>query len=82
MYSIQVENLLMYKEDVEKVHNWIKRLFSDPIVKILIQNCHLSKIQLETILIDLLAENIIEKELNYENKAKLRQKNQKISRGA
>jgi len=54
----------------------------DPIVKILTKNSHLTKTQLETLLIDILAENLAGKSLRYEEKAKLRLLRAGISRGA
>ena len=56
----------------EKAQNWISYSFNDPLVKILLKNSNLTKIQLETILIDVLAENIADKDLKYDEKAKLR----------
>ena len=56
----------------EKAQNWLNYSLSDPLVKILIKNCNLTKIQLETLLIDVLAENIADKDLKYDEKAKLR----------
>jgi hypothetical protein len=41
-------------------------------VKILSKNSNLTKIQLETLLIDVLAENISDRSLKYDEKAKLR----------
>lgn len=55
---------------------------NDPIAKILIENSHLTKTQLETLLIDVLAENLADKSLKYEEKAKLRLLEAGISRGA
>lgn len=66
----------------ENVQIWIKKLMEDPIVKILAKNSHLTRIQLETLLINILAENISGKPLKYEEKAKLRLTKAKISRGA
>lgn len=54
----------------------------DPIVKILAKNSHLTKTQLETLLINILAENFSGKPLKYEEKARLRLTKAKISRGA
>ena len=51
-------------------------------VKILSKNSNLTKIQLETLLIDVLAENIGQKHIKYEEKATFRKKAKKISRGA
>ncbi len=56
----------------EKAQNWLKYSLNDPLVKILVKNCNLTKIQLETLLIDVLAENIADKDLKYDEKAKIR----------
>jgi hypothetical protein len=61
---------------------WLKKSLEDPIVKILAKNSHLTKTQLETLLIDILAENIAGKPLKYDEKARLRLTKAKISRGA
>jgi len=55
---------------------------NDPVAKILAKNSHLTKTQLETLLIDVLSENISGKPLKYDEKAKLRLTKAKISRGA
>ncbi|UCG45201.1 MAG: hypothetical protein JSV58_07510 [Candidatus Bathyarchaeota archaeon] len=64
----------------EKTQKWLKGSLNDPIVKILLRNSHLTRIQLETILIDALSENLAEEPLKYEEKAKLRIS--RVSRGA
>jgi hypothetical protein len=56
----------------EKAQNWLNYSLNDPLVKILSKNSNLTKIQLETLLIDVLAENITDKDLKYDEKAKLR----------
>ena len=56
----------------EKAQNWINYSINDSLVKILLKNSNLTKIQLETILIDVLAENLFDKGLKYDEKAKLR----------
>jgi len=66
----------------ETAQNWIKTSIDDPIVKILTKNSNLTKTQLETLLIDILAENIAEKQLKYDEKAKLRLLRDGVSRGA
>ncbi|MEM2971588.1 MAG: hypothetical protein QW270_04105 [Candidatus Bathyarchaeia archaeon] len=66
----------------ESVQAWLTSSLNDPIVKILASNSHLTKTQLETLLIDILAENIAGKPLKYGEKAKLRPLKSKISRGA
>lgn len=65
-----------------KTQSRIKRLLEDPITKILLNNSLLSIIQLETLLIDLLSENITGYSLKYEDKAKLRLNDKGVSRGS
>jgi hypothetical protein len=66
----------------EGVQTWLNGALNDPIVKILAKNSQLTKIQLETLLIDVLAENISGKQLRYDEKARLRLTKAKISRGS
>jgi hypothetical protein len=61
--------LLRLKETAQK---WLIRSLSDPIVKKLAKNSNLTRTQLETLLIDILAENISGKSLKYDEKARLR----------
>jgi hypothetical protein len=64
------------------VQSWLISALNDPITKILAKNSHLTKIQLETLLIDVLSENIAGKPLKCDEKARLRLIKAKISRGA
>jgi len=57
-------------------------LLEDPLTEILLNNSLLSKIQLETLLIDLLSEEITGNRINYKDKAKLRLNDKGISRGS
>jgi len=66
----------------EGVQSWLTSSLNDPIVKILAKKSHLTKTQLETLLIDVLAENTAGKSLKYDEKARLRLTKAKISRGA
>jgi len=66
----------------ESVQAWLNRALNDPIVKTLSKNSQLTKTQLETLLIDILAENISGKQLKYDEKARLRLTKAKISRGS
>ena len=66
----------------EGVQTWLTRALNDPVVKILAKNSQLTKTQLETLLIDILAENISGKQLKYDEKARLRLTKSRISRGA
>ena len=61
---------------------WLNGALNDPIVKILAKNSQLTRTQLETLLIDVLAENIAGKQLKYDEKARLRLTKSKISRGS
>ena len=61
---------------------WLNGALNDPIVDILAKNSQLTKTQLETLLIDILSENIAGKDLNYDEKAALRLTRSKISRGS
>jgi len=64
------------------VQAWLNGALNDPIVKILTKNSQLTKTQLETLLIDVLAENLSGKQLKYDDKAVLRLTKAKISRGS
>ncbi len=64
------------------VKAWLSGALNDPIVQVLAKNSQLTKIQLETLLIDVLAENISDKQLNYDEKSALRLTKSKISRGS
>jgi len=66
----------------ESVQSWLISSTNDQIAGILMKNSHLTKTQLETLLIDILSENIAGKPLKYDEKAKLRLTKAKISRGA
>jgi len=63
-----------------EAQKWLIQSLNDPIVKILAKNSNLTKTQLETLLIDILAEKISGKSLKYDQKAKLRLL--AVSRGA
>ena len=65
-----------------EVRKWISGIFRDPIVEILLKNSQLTKTQLETLLIDLLAEKISGKKIVYEAKAKMRLIKSGVSRGS
>ncbi len=64
------------------VQAWLSGALNDPIVQILSKNSQLTKTQLETLLIDVLAENLSGKQLKYDEKANLRLTKAKISRGS
>ena len=66
----------------EEVQAFLNGALGDPIVKILAKNSQLTKTQLETLLIDVLAENMAGKQLKYDEKARLRLTKAKISRGS
>jgi hypothetical protein len=66
----------------ERVQPWLTSSLSDPIAKIIATNSHLTTTQLETLLIDVLSDNLAGKTLKYDEKAELRLIKAKISRGA
>ncbi len=66
----------------ESVQPWLASSTTDPIVQIIAKNSHLTSTQLETLLIDILSENIAGKPLKYDEKASLRLTKANISRGA
>ena len=66
----------------KSVQSWLIRSLNDPIVQILAKNSHLTTTQLETLLIDVLSDNIARKPLKYDEKARLRLTKAKISRGS
>jgi predicted DNA-binding protein (UPF0251 family) len=74
-----VVETLKLKESVQPL---IISSLNDPVAKILAKNSHLTKTQLETLLIDILSENAAGKPLKYDEKARLRLTKAKISRGA
>ncbi|RLI26849.1 MAG: hypothetical protein DRO52_01830 [Candidatus Hecatellales archaeon] len=73
-----MSNTLRSQEEVQK---WIKNVYNDPIAKILLENSHLTETQLEILLIDVITDNLYDKQVKMEEKAKLRIK-RKISKGA
>ncbi|MEM2249071.1 MAG: hypothetical protein QXQ50_00555 [Candidatus Bathyarchaeia archaeon] len=82
VYSTSIANSGETEMLKNSVQLWLKKSLEDPIVKILTKNSHLTKTQLETLLIDILAENFSGKPMKYDEKAKLRLTKAKISRGA
>lgn len=72
----------MILNDIGNLQNWVKRTINDPLVKILLENSQFTQIQLETLLIDLLAEQNIDEKMNNLMKAKVRLSDKQISRGS
>lgn len=66
----------------DTIQSWLIRALQDPITQILLKNSHLTKTQLETLLIDVLSENLAGQTLKYDDKARLRLTKARISRGA
>ena len=66
----------------EIVQKWINQSLNDPVIKILARNSNLTKIQLETLLIDILGPNICGMDLTMDKKAKLRFFKAGVSRGS
>ena len=72
-------NCLKLKENAQKL---LQGAIEDPISKILQKTSNLTKVQLETLLIDVLAENYTDKPLNYDEKGELRLTKAAVSRGS
>lgn len=72
-------NCLKLKETSQK---WLQTALEDPITRILMKTSNLTKTQLETLLIDILAENYTDKSLNYDEKGRLRLTKTAVSRGS
>ena len=66
----------------DNVQLWLNGAFNDPVVKILSKNSQLTRTQLETLLIDILAEGMAGKPLKYDEKARFRLTKAKLSRGS
>ena len=66
----------------DEVKKWLKRTLDDPLIKILVKNSHLTKTQLETLLIDVLVEEMMGMDVGYELKSKMRQTHGGVSRGS
>ena len=82
MYSLEITRGEKNVNLKDSVQLWLISALNDPITRILAQNSHLTKTQLETLLIDVLSESIAGKPLKYDEKARLRLIKAKISRGA
>jgi hypothetical protein len=80
--SIQYTAETMKMKLKDSVQLWLNVALNDPVVKILAKNSQLTKTQLETLLIDVLAESMAGKPLKYDEKANLRLTKAKLSRGA
>ena len=75
--------LKMNLMEIEKsVKEWLDRIYQDPLVNILLKNSSLTEIQLETMLIDILAEEISQSKISYENKRVMRISKSNISKGS
>lgn len=70
------------KETEKNVKEWLERILQDPLVNILLKNSSLTEIQLETVLIDILAEEIAQFKLSYENKRFMRISKSDVSKGS
>ena len=73
---------MMSLNDINIVQKWIKGVINDPLGKTLLINSQFTEIQLETLLIDVFAERVLEKKISYSYKVKMRLADKKISRGA
>lgn len=65
---------------IEELRRFIERSLRDPVAGALLKHSNLTRTQYETLIIDLLTENVSDDELTYSDKALLRSK--KVSRGS
>lgn len=70
------------KEIEKNVKEWLERVLRDPLVNILLKSSSLTEIQLETVLIDILAEEVAQSKLSYENKRVMRISKSDVSKGS
>jgi len=82
VYSLEITRGEKNVNLKDSVQLWLISALNDPITRILAQHSHLTKTQLETLLIDVLSESIAGKPLIYDEKARLRLIKANISRGA
>ncbi len=71
--------------EVKSVARDTKRTIHEPILEVLLENSSLTEVQLETLLIDLVVEDRLDKHISYDDKAMVRTrlgKNSGVSRGA
>ena len=66
----------------ESIQPWLTSSINDPVAKIIALHSHLTRTQLETLLIDVLSEHLAGKSLKYDDKASLRLTKARISRGS
>jgi len=79
----KIRGLGMSLKEIEKnVKEWLERVLRDPLVNILLKNSSLTEIQLETVLIDILAEEVAQSKLSYENKRVMRISKSDVSKGS
>lgn len=60
----------------------LKNILNDPITKILLKNSNLTKIQFESLIIDMICDYLIERDASWKDKLSLRLNKKKLTRGA
>jgi hypothetical protein len=68
--------------NVENAKMWLKQTLNDPIIKNLLKNSNLTEIQFESLLIDLFAEELLNRRLIDKEKTCLRTNKTKLTRGS
>ncbi|MFX1509840.1 MAG: hypothetical protein ACFFBR_05995 [Promethearchaeota archaeon] len=70
------------ENEIEETRSWARRMLQDPITQMLAENSQLSRVQLETLVLDYLLDGFGGKRIDYQTKASLRdQKRSKRKRG-
>lgn len=85
---IHGDDELTQKNEEEQTLSWGRRMLRDPVTQILADSSHLTRVQLETLIIDYLLDGFSSKTPDYETKAALRhltlngKQSRGVSRGA
>jgi hypothetical protein len=66
----------------DEIHVRIEELLNDPITKLLLSRSHLTKVQAETLFVELLTSDFEEKNINSDSKAEIRSNKGHLTRGA
>ena len=73
--------ILMHEIETE-IHERMDDLFKDSILRLLLEKSHLTRIQAETLFIEALTNDLAEKTINSDAKAKMRTEKARVTRGA
>lgn len=81
-YCIHGGKDLSQRNEVKETRSWARRMLQDPITVLLAKKSHLSQVQLETLVLDYLLDGFSGKRIDYQTKAALRDKKDKMQKQA